>query len=101
LSVLAVSNYAAWPWRWAFPSIQRSIDPRSRIERRHHQDEAGLQKAIRQAALAAGLRKPVAPHTLRHFFATFLLESGYDIRTIQELPGHVSVETTIRSTRMG
>jgi site-specific recombinase XerD len=84
-----------WCWQGVFPSTQRSVDPRSGIERRHHQDESGLQKAIRQAALAAGLRKPVGPHTLRHSFASALLDGGYDIRTIQELLGHVSVETTM------
>lgn len=91
---------AEWPWQWVFPASRRSIDPRSGIERRHHQDESGLQKAIRQAAGAASIRKPVGAHTLRHSFATELLASGYDIRTIQQLLGHNSVETTMIYTHV-
>jgi len=89
-----------WHWQWVFPSTQRSIDPRSGIERRHHQDESGLQKAVRKAARTVGIRKTVGPHTLRHCFATHLLDSGYDIRTIQALLGHVSVETTMIYTHV-
>jgi integron integrase len=89
-----------WPWQWVFPAARRSIDPRSGIERRHHQDESGLQKAIRQAARAANICKLVGAHTLRHSFATELLASGYDIRTIQSLLGHKSVETTMIYTHV-
>ncbi len=84
-----------WGWQWVFPASKRSIDPRSGIERRHHADESGLQKAIRAAAKKAGLTKPVGPHTLRHCFATHLLEAGYDIRTVQELLGHKDISTTM------
>jgi integron integrase len=89
-----------WGWQWVFPASRRSIDPRSGLERRHHLDESGLQKAIRSAARKAGLVKPVSPHTLRHCFATHLLEAGYDIRTVQELLGHKDVSTTMIYTHV-
>lgn len=84
----------AWEWYWLFPSRQAMRDPRSGIQRRHHVLDASFQHAIRQAARTAGLNKRVTPHTLRHSFATHLLDSGADIRTVQDLLGHVDVATT-------
>jgi len=89
-----------WIWQYVFPSDQLSIDSRSGETRRHHLDESGLQKAVRQAARAAGLDKRVTCHTFRHSFATHLLENGYDIRTVQELLGHKDVKTTMIYTHV-
>jgi integron integrase len=99
-----------WGWQWVFPSVELSVDrreyqgstevlphghrPTGVVRRRHHVSDAGVQRAVKQAAQRAGLAKRVTPHTLRHSFATHLLENGYDIRTVQELLGHKDVATT-------
>jgi len=89
-----------WIWQYVFPASHRSPDPEDGLVRRHHLYDSVPQRAIREAAQAAGIAKRVSCHTLRHSFATHLLESGYDIRTVQELLGHSDVSTTMIYTHV-
>ncbi|MBA3028663.1 MAG: integron integrase [Desulfobacteraceae bacterium] len=89
-----------WNWFWVFPSRRVSVDPHENLVRRHHISPGILQKAIKKAAADANLTRKVTTHTLRHSFATQLLEEGYDIRTIQQLLGHADLQTTMIYTHV-
>ena len=91
---------ASWSWFWVFPQATHSVDPSTGVVRRHHMYDQTFQRAFKRALGQAATAKPATPHTLRHSFATSLLQNGYDIRTVQELLGHSDVSTTMIYTHV-